>query len=170
MPRSAMTPERANRIATAWDEARTYEMTLERAGAGKRQSATPCVYLACPYSATDEDLAGVPQELVESAVASVRQRRFEAVTHYAARMHAAGWVYYSPITASHPVAETTLVPNTCEAWLPFDLEILERCDWLWVLRLPGWDRSIGVAKEIERAEQLSLPITYVDPDQPVPKP
>jgi hypothetical protein len=36
-----------------------------------------------------------------------------------------------------------------ETWLKGDLEILKRCDAIYVLK--GWNESIGTKKEIERA-------------------
>jgi len=147
-------PEHRDSLVDLAGYARTYEMTLN----GSPEKVKSLIYLASPYSPLPGDAD--PDEL--------RSDRFEAVNEYCARMHKAGLIYYSPITSSHMIAKTGLVPDTFEAWLPFDLQILSRCDRLWVLRLMGWGDSRGVRAEIEHAEKLGIPITYVDPGAPIP--
>ena len=44
-----------------------------------------------------------------------------------------------------------------------DLAILQAAERLVVLRLPGWERSRGIAREIQEATRLSIPVEYMDP-------
>ena len=51
-----------------------------------------------------------------------------------------------------------------EIWLNGDLEIMKRCDL--VILVEGWDLSLGALKEIERAEELGIPVFH---DVPFPE-
>jgi hypothetical protein len=50
-----------------------------------------------------------------------------------------------------------------EAWQTLNDAMVRACEQVWVLRLDGWDKSRGVAHEIELARSLGKPILYVDP-------
>jgi dCTP diphosphatase len=43
--------------------------------------------------------------------------------------------------------------------------MLSKCDRVIVLKLPGWENSKGVAAEIARAEELGLPIEWMEMDE-----
>lgn len=45
-------------------------------------------------------------------------------------------------------------------WLAHCVEMLKKCDALYVYCLPGWDKSKGVALEIETARAADIPITF----------
>ena len=45
-------------------------------------------------------------------------------------------------------------------WLGLDLAILDRCDALIVLTVPGWRTSEGVTREIAAAERAGMPVLY----------
>lgn len=60
-----------------------------------------------------------------------------------------------------------LAPEQCvnfDLWMKMDLPILKNADELHVLCLDGWRTSRGVAREIEFAEQLGIPVKQVFPD------
>lgn len=58
---------------------------------------------------------------------------------------------YSPIVHTHPLAELNplLHKKDTAYWMAQHRPMLEICDELWVLGLPGWRESEGVAGEIE---------------------
>lgn len=109
---------------------------------------TRLIYLASPYSDPDP---------------AVEEMRFKEVCKYAvALMNEGGVNIFCPIAHSHPLVEFG-APTHWEYWAPFDYKLLESSDELWVLQLPGWDSSVGVAAEIKFAEKNNIPVRYVNP-------
>lgn len=108
------------------------------------------VYLASPY--THSDLA-------------VRDARFRAACRKAAAMMREGRITFCPIAHSHPVALE--MPDGLavdgEFWKQQDAPYLEACNEMVVLMIDGWDKSKGVAHEIERATERGIPIFYEYP-------
>jgi hypothetical protein len=105
------------------------------------------VYLATPYSHPDRE---------------VRIARFEAVNRAAAKLMRDGLHVYSPISHTHPIAEAGELPLGWEFWEQYDRAILDACCRVIVLRQPGWEYSMGVQAEIRIAEELGLPVSYID--------
>jgi hypothetical protein len=107
------------------------------------------IYLASPYSHPDPE---------------VRQARHDAACRCAARLMAGGQVVFSPIAHSHAIA-AFLPPVLCMSWgfwKSQDFPLLEKADTLLVLRLDGWEQSVGVAAEIARARELGIPVRWED--------
>jgi len=106
------------------------------------------IYLACPFSHPD---------------AFIRNERFKMVNRKAAEIMQQGYVVFSPISHSFPVAECMGREFMCDSefWLRQDLPFVEWCDELWIYCLIGWERSKGVRKEIKYAKKLNKPIKYV---------
>ena len=108
-------------------------------------------YLAVPYSHSNPDMM---------------TRRFETACLVAARMMRDGLVPFSPLSHSVPVASYGGLHGTDHAfWMKQDLPILEVCDVLAVLKLPGWEKSQGVRAELEHARKLCMPIRFVEPSE-----
>lgn len=111
---------------------------------------TSFVYLASPYTHPDTN---------------VRHERFVAVCKKAAQMMRDGRVVFSPIAHSHPIEVLGFdQPQSGVFWKAQDAPYLHLCSELVVLMLEGWDRSPGVAHEIEVAIQRGIPVTYERPD------
>ena len=110
------------------------------------------IYLSTPYSHEDEN---------------VREKRYEQVTRVAADiMVREGHNVFSPITHSHPLVQVTDgLPDSFEGWEALDYQYIDWCDALWVLLLPGWERSKGVAHEVKYANEKGTPVFYVRPDE-----
>jgi len=109
------------------------------------------VYLATPYSHKEP---------------FVRHERFEKVNEVAARLMEDGYAVFSPISHSHPIEQhMTADQQSWEFWERQDVPILKACDQLFVLMLDGWKESVGVRAEIEKANELNLPIFYLDPEK-----
>lgn len=106
------------------------------------------IYLACPYSHPDP---------------AVREARFQAACRAAADRLIAGEVAFTPVVYGHPlVAMDTLgVPGDWSFWSRLDRAMIERCDAVHVLALPGWDTSVGVRQEVLLARSLGKPVTFV---------
>ena len=105
-------------------------------------------YLASPYSHADP---------------AVRQQRFEAACAAAARLMQAGETVFSPIAHSHPVEQYFNAIEDGEFWMRQDIPILRHCARVKVLRLPGWEQSKGVARELAVARELYIPVEMIDP-------
>lgn len=101
-------------------------------------------YMASPYSHTEQ---------------AVMASRFEAAAEAAAELMRAGWILFSPITHTHPIAQYDL-PKGWEYWQKYDEVMISKCDGLIVLQLPGWDTSRGVQAEILIAARLGLPAIF----------
>jgi len=108
---------------------------------------TPIAYLASPYSDPNQD---------------VRAQRFKMACWAAGMLIRQGVVVFSPISHSHPIALEMDHPTDWETWRAQDLAILGRCDHLFILKLEGWQDSVGVKAEIAEAGVLEIPMTYID--------
>ena len=106
------------------------------------------IYLATPYSHPDPD---------------IRENRYLVVTRVAAELMNNGYHIYSPITHSHPIALAGELPTSWEFWEQYDRTMLSVCTEMIVLRLVGWNQSVGIKAEISLAESMGLIISYMDP-------
>ncbi|WP_353743433.1 DUF1937 family protein [Aminobacterium sp. EBM-42] len=52
-------------------------------------------------------------------------------------------------------------PGDWSFWEGLDIEFVKWADELWVVRLDGWKRSIGVMTEIQKAKELGKVIRYI---------
>lgn len=104
-------------------------------------------YLASPYNDTDP---------------SVMQVRYGEACRVAALMIQRGQHVFSPIAHNVPLINAIGGLTGREVWCGFDRAMLERCDNLFVLRLPGWEASKGVQAEIKIASEIGLHIEYMD--------
>jgi hypothetical protein len=109
------------------------------------------VYLACPYSHPDP---------------AVWENRFAAANYMAARLFEAGVLVFSPIGHSHPLAAHGL-PGGWDYWRPWGEEFLRIAKAMVVLRLEGWEKSVGVAAEILFMREAGKPVHFVDPAGPI---
>ena len=106
------------------------------------------VYLACPYAHSDP---------------AVRSARVEAADEAAARLMEHGYIVFSPLSHSHPISKHCKVdPTDHDFWLRQDLPWLECCDILALLKLPGWETSKGIQKEIDQAQRMQIFICSVE--------
>ena len=106
------------------------------------------VYLASPYSDPDP---------------AVEAGRFRAACRRAARMTEEGLLVFSPIAHSHPICVLGGCAADFAAWERFDRAMLDCCQRMAVLTLPGWEQSRGVTAEVGIAGAMGLDIEYLDP-------
>ena len=105
------------------------------------------VYIASPYN--HENLAQV-------------ELNYVLVTLYVTELVSKGITAISPITYGHTLLKFKEMPSTWEFWNKFCISILEKCDELWVYKIPGWAWSKGVTEEIEFAINNNIPIKYIE--------
>lgn len=106
------------------------------------------IYLACPYSHKDR---------------TVELARFACVNLVAGKLMLKGHIVFSPISHSTPIAQYIPGSNNDHGfWLEQDFAFVDWAEALYVLCLPGWEQSFGVAMEIKRAKGQNKPIHYID--------
>jgi len=104
-------------------------------------------YLASPYTSDTPEIMKARYEMALTACALLLKMNLPA---------------YSPIVHWHVVSEVYFdIPYSM--YLENDLVHLTKCDKLIVLTAIGWDKSFGVAAEIEKAQDLNMPIQYFSP-------
>lgn len=87
----------------------------------------------------------------------VMDARVFAINTIAARLIMQGDTVFSPITHGYPLAAHGMGTG----WKDFerlDIALLDRCDRLHVLPLPGWHTSVGLGREMERANLCKKPV------------
>lgn len=104
------------------------------------------IYLALPYTHPDP---------------KVRESRFNIANGVAGRIMKQGYLVFSPISHTHPIAEKVRLPKEWDFWKRQDETFLHWCDEFWVLMMSGWKESKGVQAEIEIAKELGKPIKYI---------
>jgi hypothetical protein len=90
----------------------------------------------------------------------VREARFLAACKATATLLKHGHAVYSPIVHGHPLAPFG-VPTDWSFWHGVNAWHLERCELVVVLMLNGWQESAGVRREVEIAQELNKPVTYL---------
>jgi nucleoside 2-deoxyribosyltransferase len=92
------------------------------------------IYLASPYSDPDH-------------IPVVEEGRFQAACRKAAEIMEAGYIVFSPIAHSHPIAKYGDLPKDINYWKETDQCFIEWADEVWFLMIPGWMESKGMALE-----------------------
>lgn len=105
-------------------------------------------YLASPYSD--------PDPLVRE------QRYLAAATALHTLLDNRIWTY-SPIVHCHELAKLWGMPTDAEFWKEYDAAMIAGSNGIFVLRLEGWAKSVGVTGEIKLASELNKSITYLMP-------
>lgn len=108
------------------------------------------IYLASPYTAPETYL---------------RKLRYKAACEAAAALSRQGHLLFSPIAHSHPVAEYGL-PKDFHFWRNWCLSFLD--SWathFCILKIDGWEKSVGIKAEMEYAREKGLPILSIDQEQ-----
>lgn len=107
------------------------------------------IYLASPYFHSDP---------------AVMQARYEAAVRAAGKLIADGVHVFSPIVHNHPVrVESGRIPGDHKFWLDYDRWFLEKCSKLIVLKLDGWQDSVGVGDEVSYANDRHIPVEFMNP-------
>jgi hypothetical protein len=105
------------------------------------------IFISSPYSHLDPN---------------VIEKNFQDVTELVAFLTSQGITAISPITYGHTLLNYMNSDNDWDTWKDFCLTFLSKSTELWVYKMPGWNRSRGVAEEIEYAVKNNLHIKYID--------
>ena len=108
----------------------------------------PVLYIAGPYSHNELEVC---------------TERFDKLTEVAAKFVNDGFIVYSPITHTHPIEVAIGTKQSSEFWVDFDKTFMALCTRCIVVKLPGWDTSKGVAREIAWFEVRGIKAEYVEP-------
>lgn len=115
----------------------------------------PVIYLATPYSSTvasqSKELAATKPDYDDK---EIREKRFKKVNEVAAKLWNAGFWVMSPISMTHPIAEEGYLKKDFSEWEQFNYYQVSVCHMVFVLCIDGWDKSVGVAKEIAFAQKI----------------
>lgn len=106
-------------------------------------------YLASPYNHPDP---------------AVREQRYRGACHMTALLMRSGRVVFSPIAHSHNVELIGIGERMSgEFWMCQDIPILRHASEMIVLMMDGWQQSEGIKQELEIAEALNIPVSYMEP-------
>jgi hypothetical protein len=106
------------------------------------------IYLASPYSHPE---------------ASVREYRFRRICAIAGKLMEEGNVIFCPIAMGHPIAcAHPTLPTDWEYWKLFGTEFLHASEKLIVAKMNGWESSAGVTGEIAIANEIGIPVEYME--------
>lgn len=110
------------------------------------------VYLATPYSHPSPE---------------AREERFRISCRVAAWVMTQGHTVFCPIAHSHPIAshlpKELLMDH--DFWMRQDLQLMGKCDAVWVYPGDADDVSRGVEREITTAESLGIPVRRIWPEE-----
>lgn len=101
------------------------------------------IYLASPYSHPNR---------------TIRARRFTMTRDFLFEQMKTTPAIFSPIVYCHQFARDMQAAVDHESWKGLNDDMLNLMSALWVLKLPGWDESLGVRYEIARATQRNVEI------------
>lgn len=102
------------------------------------------IYVSCAFGQDDQ---------------SVRELRIDLVSRFCAQKMREGVIVFCPLIHNYHILKYGL-PVGWDYWEKFNKELLQRCDRIYVLKLEGWEKSIGIQAEITIARSLNIPIEY----------
>ena len=115
------------------------------------------IYLASPYTALRDD--GSYDDVLMA-------ERHRAVLTCFESLLSAGLIVYCPITMTYQAdcLHNSITGNRFDpkSWYEFDNPFMQHASQLFVLKLPGWEKSEGVSGEIKTAIARKLPIVYLE--------
>jgi hypothetical protein len=109
-------------------------------------------YLACPYTHPEADVRNAREAEATKATAFLIKNLQVAV--------------YSPITHGHRIADhlPSDLRTHSDFWLDQCLPILRKCACMYILQIPGWEKSSGIAKELVVADEYKLALFSLIPE------
>ena len=104
-------------------------------------------YLATPYSKYPGGIEAAHREACRAAAMLVK----------------AGVGVYSPIAHTHPIAiYGGIDPLNHDIWLPADTPMMQAASSITVVKMKGWQESVGVAHEIKAFQEMGKPVFYME--------
>lgn len=111
------------------------------------------IYLASPYSYNNGPV---------SLQSQIKHARFKMVEFQTFLFFKNNRPVLSPIVHNRELAGHYSLPGSFKYWKKMNRAWLRCCSELHVLRLPGWEKSVGVVGEMEFADSLGIWITSID--------
>ena len=113
----------------------------------KRLAGDGFWYLATVYSKFPD---GIEAAFVEAA-------------RVAARLVKAGLRVYSPIAHTHPIAvHGNMDPMDHPCWLSLDGAFMRAAVGIIVVKMPGWEISVGIDHELKEFDRMGKPCRFLD--------
>ncbi len=111
------------------------------------------IYVASPYSSGD------PEQI---------QNNYEMVTEFVAMLVSMGYIAISPITYGHTLLDYQDMPKDYGFCKHFCIGLLKKSDAILVLKLPGWEDSVGVQDEMDFARKNHIEVYLIDSPDVLP--
>lgn len=112
----------------------------------------------------DEMLVYLAQPYTHPTITVQYERYFHA-KRVSANLRLQGVLIYSPIAETHAQAEEFSLGKEFDYWQTYCLRMVMACDALVVLKLPGWEWSVGLAAELSLARAAGKKIGWIqDPE------
>ena len=105
------------------------------------------IYLATPYSHHSH---------------AVMLARFEQACRIAGRLMEQGMIVFSPIAHTHSIAVHCGLPRGWIYWQRYDRVMIGAATKVLVVKMEGWEESKGIAGEIAIANELGIPVEYME--------
>jgi len=108
------------------------------------------IYLAQPYSHPDPTIVQTRYEIALEYCNLLRDRH-----------------PYSPIVHWHNVASKHDLPTDAAFWRKYNYHMLSLASSLYILRMPGWEQSEGLANEVKYCleKNISTRMIFTDKDK-----
>lgn len=71
---------------------------------------------------------------------------------------------FCPIAHCHRMARDNNLPRDWEFWKEVDTGFVLKSDAVYVLKMPYWERSVGINAEIDIAIQNGIPVKFIECD------
>lgn len=109
---------------------------------------TNLIYVASAYSDPDKQVVQLRMNKFAGMMAKLIENRLHPV---------------SPLLNHYLDGVVTInFPLTWDWWEDYSKLLLSKCDHMIVITGPGWENSTGVKGEIALANEMNIPITFVD--------
>lgn len=90
----------------------------------------------------------------------MEERSFKIANQVAADLIKDGFIVYSPISHSHPIATQCGLDLDFKFWEKIDKCFIDWCDIVLIVDIAGWQKSIGVNAELKYAKEKGKMIWY----------
>ena len=123
-----------------------------------KQKLTKLIYIASPYS-------GLTRFSIVNFF--IRYFRYRQVTKVIGKLQDRyPYAFIAPITTSHQTAKFMKTKTGAfRDWEGIDKTYISKCDEVWVIKMEGWDTSVGVQAEIKFAKKRKIPLYSIIPEE-----
>ena len=107
----------------------------------------PFAYILSPYTSKCEVEMNLRAHMAACGIAQLMEK-FEFKDY----------IFFSPVVHYHQVAvRSLLLPRDVDFWWNINLAFMQQATHAVVFQMPGWDKSKGIAKELEWFKQNHNP-------------